>query len=264
MLTLPAQLLPFTGSVISVDARSDVGQVNVAIVRAERGLFVLKSQASAYQIGEMTKEADVLRRLGEREPPVAQAVGSVVENGVGWFLFTFLPGEDMTAGLDRADAREKRRQAELFGQALRVIHGWNPDGFARPENWLTWALDECDRTEANRDADATVEHGGPFFGRPTADALAEIKAELAGRTTDWVFGHGDYCLPNVLMENNGVSGVIDWSWGGWADRRFDLGTALYTIRRNLGDAYLQTFLDAYGYNEPLETLRAFEGLYALI
>lgn len=264
MLSVPAQLLALTGPIFSIDALSHVGQVDVAIVHAARGTFVLKTHATAYQIGEMSKESDVLTKLGKREPPVAQAVGSIVENGVGWFLFTYLPGKDMTVDLSNVNEREKRRRAELSGQTLHAVHGWEPDGFARPDNWLTWALDECGRTEAKRDAGAAVEHGGPFFGRRTADALAEVKAELAGQMTDWVFGHGDYCLPNVLTNNGTVSGVIDWSWGGWADRRFDLGTALYTLRRNLGDDYLQTFLDAYGYNEPLETLRAFEGLYALL
>lgn len=93
---------------------------------------------------------------------------------------------------------------------------------------------------------------------------ADLRAWRPSVTSDLAFGHGDYCLPNVLAHQGAVVGVIDWSRGGYADRRFDLATALFNLRYNLGDvAYLTTFLRAYGYDEPVETLHMFEALHAL-
>jgi hypothetical protein len=44
----------------------------------------------------------------------------------------------------------------------------------------------------------------------------------------------------------------------------ELATGLFNLRYNLGDAaYLTTFLRAYGYEEPIETLHMFEALHAL-
>jgi aminoglycoside phosphotransferase (APT) family kinase protein len=53
-----------------------------------------------------------------------------------------------------------------------------------------------------------------------------------------------------------VVGVIDWSRGSDADRRFDLATGLFNLRHNLRDAaHLTTVPGAYGYEEPVETLQ---------
>jgi aminoglycoside 3'-phosphotransferase-2 len=62
-----------------------------------------------------------------------------------------------------------------------------------------------------------------------------------------------------------IVGLIDWSAGGYADRRFDLATACWSIRYNLSDeAYVKTFLHAYGYQASPESLRYFEDLYFLL
>jgi aminoglycoside phosphotransferase (APT) family kinase protein len=63
-----------------------------------------------------------------------------------------------------------------------------------------------------------------------------------------------------------VVGVIDWSGASYIDRRFDLATALFSLRfvEPVRDHhYHSLFLQAYGYTEPAEMLSFFEGLRAL-
>lgn len=38
--------------------------------------------------------------------------------------------------------------------------------------------------------------------------------------------HGDFTMDNVLIENNKVSGLIDWANGGYGDPRYDLALAM--------------------------------------
>jgi aminoglycoside phosphotransferase len=66
-----------------------------------------------------------------------------------------------------------------------------------------------------------------------------------------------------------VTGAVDWSWGGYADYRFDLATGLWSLRYNLGDdaaidRYLASFLEGYGYADSADSLALFEAIYALM
>lgn len=59
--------------------------------------------------------------------------------------------------------------------------------------------------------------------------------------------HGDYCLPNIILNNWAFEGFIDVADGGLGDRHYDLAWGLWTLNRNLKSSkYGQRFLDAYG------------------
>jgi aminoglycoside phosphotransferase len=58
--------------------------------------------------------------------------------------------------------------------------------------------------------------------------------------------HGDYCLPNVLVEQGRLVGLVDVGRAGLGDPRDDLAAALWTLHYNFGHGYAPVFLDAYG------------------
>ena len=59
--------------------------------------------------------------------------------------------------------------------------------------------------------------------------------------------HGDYCLPNVMLDNWRFSGFIDVGSGGVGDRHIDLYWGCWSIQYNLKDIrWCSRFLDAYG------------------
>ena len=64
---------------------------------------------------------------------------------------------------------------------------------------------------------------------------------------DPVLIHGDYCLPNVMLDNWQFSGFIDVGCGGIGDRHIDLYWGCWSIQYNLKDSrWCSRFLDAYG------------------
>ena len=59
--------------------------------------------------------------------------------------------------------------------------------------------------------------------------------------------HGDYCLPNVMLDNWRFSGFIDLDGAGIGDRHVDLFWGAWTLNFNLKtDEYRERFFDAYG------------------
>ena len=75
--------------------------------------------------------------------------------------------------------------------------------------------------------------------------------------------HGDYCLPNILLNNWRFSGFIDLDSGGVGDRHVDVFWGVWTLFFNLKtNRYYDRFLDAYGREkiepELLRTVAAFE------
>ena len=77
--------------------------------------------------------------------------------------------------------------------------------------------------------------------------------------------HGDYCLPNVMLDNWRFSGFIDVGSGGIGDRHIDLYWGCWSIQYNLKDSrWCSRFLDAYGREaidrEKLRRIHALEFL----
>jgi kanamycin kinase len=69
-----------------------------------------------------------------------------------------------------------------------------------------------------------------------------------------VFTHGDYCLPNMIIKNSSLSGVLDWDYAGLADPYVDFAACTRSIRYNYGvkesnENWIPLFYEAYGLDE---------------
>jgi aminoglycoside phosphotransferase len=62
-----------------------------------------------------------------------------------------------------------------------------------------------------------------------------------------VLVHGDYCLPNVLVRDGALSGLVDVGGAGLASPEIDLAAGVWTLQYNYGKGLARTFLDAYGW-----------------
>ena len=74
--------------------------------------------------------------------------------------------------------------------------------------------------------------------------------------------HGDYCLPNIILDNFEFSGLLDLDHAGSGDPYRDISSALWTLTHNLKtDKYNDLFLDCYGRDKiDLQKLKSWEGL----
>ena len=82
-----------------------------------------------------------------------------------------------------------------------------------------------------------------------------------------VFTHGDYCLPNIIVKEGGLSGVIDWDYAGLADPYADLASCAWSLGYNYkedADNLIPLFYETYGVEIDEEKLGYYRRLYELI
>jgi len=96
----------------------------------------------------------------------------------------------------------------------------------------------------NRIFDRSMADALGFKSPEEAWAIAEAHGHLLESNT---LLHGDYCLPNVILNDWRLAGFIDLDTAGVGDRHVDLFWATWTLRFNFKtDKYRDRFIDAYG------------------
>jgi aminoglycoside phosphotransferase len=105
----------------------------------------------------------------------------------------------------------------------------------------------------------------PLVARRLGEILRDIHdvdatgCPFGERAAGHVLIHGDYCLPNVLVENGRLSGLIDVGGAGLGDPQDDLAAGVWTLQYNFGPGNARDFLDAYGWppmsDKAIERLR---------
>jgi aminoglycoside phosphotransferase len=96
-------------------------------------------------------------------------------------------------------------------------------------------------------------------GLSPAAALARITALVAARPPrDAVWSHGDFCLPNVLIDGHRLGGILDWGLARVADPARDLAMLEGSLRHNLGEASVSEFYAIWGARPPREQVEMFD------
>lgn len=83
------------------------------------------------------------------------------------------------------------------------------------------------------------------LGRTPEDLFQELVA-IKPTNEDLVFTHGDYCVPNVILENRKLSGFVDWGNAGIADKYQDLALLTRSILYNFGKQWEASAFEIYG------------------
>ena len=158
-----------------------------------------------------------------------------------WLLTERVQGEDCTFATYLDDPK---RLCDTIAVRLRALH----------------ELDASDcpiqnRTETYLKTAAYNYQNGIFDASLFPDNWGYASADEAWNTLESgkhlleqnVLLHGDYCLPNILLDDWRFSGFIDLGNGGVGDRHIDLFWGAWTLNFNLHtDAYRERFFDAYG------------------
>ena len=234
---------PIYDSSCSADAR-------VWFIDGEGGLYLKTAPADT-----LKTESDMTRYFHSKG--LGAEVLAYTRKDADWLLTRAIPGEDCT---HRQYLDDPKRLCDTTAQLLRQLHEASVTGCpvvdCCGEHWKK-ALRGYQENRWEPDLFAGI---WEFSSMEEAWAVAEANRIYLKNE---VLLHGDYCLPNVMLNNWQFSGFIDLDSGGVGDRHFDLLWGSWTLKFNLGtDAYCSQFLDAYGRDaiepELLRTAAALE------
>lgn len=163
-------------------------------------------------------------------------------------LFTrAVRGEDCTA---KIYLDSPRRLAKILAERLRALHELDcSDCPVKDRVGEYIALAKTNYTSDNYSKEHFPDSFGFTSGREAYNALVR----RGGLLKNEVLIHGDYCLPNIMLDNWSFSGFIDLDHAGIGDRHIDLFWGRWSLGFNLSlckerdiSTYQEYFFDAYG------------------
>lgn len=139
----------------------------------------------------------------------------------------------------------------LLAQGLRMIHSV-PIHDCPFDRSLPVAM-ELARQRVEAGLVDESDFGAEQAGKRASDLYAELLTQRP-QTEELVFTHGDYCLPNILLDwqRNCISGFIDLARAGIADRYHDLVLAARSLAFNFDARWIPLLFQEYGLAEPDE------------
>lgn len=207
----------------------------------------LKSAAGP-RVAELRAERDRLIWLRSRLPaPHVHAWVADEKRQRAWLLLSEAPG---VMACEPAVASDPKRVVRALAEGLRQIHQ-----LAAADCPFDMRLDaRLAHTEEHIRLGLVDEVGvRANCGVSPSELLARLRATRPDEPlADLVFTHGDYCLPNILLDPASfrASAYLDWGRAGLADRYYDLAIAARSVRHNFGAHWGPRFLAAYGLDQP--------------
>ena len=230
---IPCDLLRFVGGARIYDS-SCSPEARVYYVEKDNGYFLKRSAR-----GTLEREALMTRYFHSKG--LGAEVLSYTTGDYDWLLSAKMRGEDCTHSDYLADPK---RLCDTIGAELRALHELDFTGCPVQNKTAEYlALVERNYITGNYDKS----HFPDSFGYASAEeAYAVFSAGRNALRQDTLL-HGDYCLPNIMLDRWKFSGFIDLGGAGVSDRHIDLFWGAWTLSFNLGtDEYKERFFDAYG------------------
>ena len=188
--------------------------------------------------GTLEKEARMTRFFHEKG--LAAEVLAYESGEWDFMLARRLPGEDC---IDPMYLSDPARLCDTTATLLRALHEMDPASC--PVNRTADYLATARRNYEAKAYDISLFPDNWGYASPEA-AWAVVEAHASALQSDTLL-HGDYCLPNILLDNWQLQGFIDLDAAGLGDRHIDLFWGMWSLQFNLKtDRYRDRFLDAYG------------------
>jgi kanamycin kinase len=219
-------------------------------------IFIDKDDGYFLKVGksfELDRECELTRYFHQKDL-AANVVEYISDFGRDYLLTERIIGQDCTA---KKYLERPERLAETLGQRLSILHSVDGSDFSfdsqerasHTERYLYRA--SINYLQKHYDSEL---FSGIWDFASIDEAHKVIEANKHLLKTDTLL-HGDYCLPNVILNDWRFSGFVDLGSGGLGDKHVDLFWGVWTLNYNLKtNRYRDRFLDAYGRQKICESM----------
>lgn len=209
-------------------------QARVYFIDTEDGLFLKRAPK-----GTLEREAVMTRYFHEKG--LGAEVLSYARLDQDWLLTRQVPGEDCTHVMYKTDPQ---RLCDITAELLRRLHDTDIAGCPVPDRTAEY-LSQAQKNYETQTYDINLFPDNWGYATPE-EAWRVVEANGKYLRHDTLL-HGDYCLPNIMLDNWQFTGFIDLDSGGVGDRHVDLFWGIWSLWFNLKtDAFRERFLDVYG------------------
>jgi kanamycin kinase len=230
----PAPLRPYLGGAKLYDS-SCSPKARVIFIDKDSGYFLKIAPAS-----ELGLEYELTRYFYSKGLS-ANVAEYFFDNEQGWLLTEKIHGDDCTAA---KYLEQPKRLCDTLAERLALLHSLDHAGCPARNHTERYLLKtNLNYQDGRYDSSLFPDNWG--YASPE-EAYDVVKTKGSLLQTDTLL-HGDYCLPNIILDNWRFSGFIDLGSGGVGDRHVDLFWGVWTLDFNLKtDKYRRRFFDAYG------------------
>ena len=225
-------------------------EARVYFIDREGGFYLKSAKAGSLAREALMTEYFHMKGLGTEVLSYISGEGDIL-------LTRAVKGEDCTHEMYKSNPK---RLCDLLAERLRALHDLDCSDCPvqdRISEYIATAEKNYVTDNYNK------EHFPDSFGYRSGEEAYRMLKEGKHLLKNEVLIHGDYCFPNVMLDDWKFSGFIDVDGAGVGDRHIDLFWGRWSLGFNLGTyEYSDRFFDAYGRdkidNEILKTVAAAE------
>lgn len=229
---------------------SSSNEAKVYFIDKDGGFYLKRAKG-----GALAREAEMARYFEKKG--LAPRVIDYMSGGEDWLLTEKARGEDCTC---QKYLDEPKKLCVIMAELLRGLHEADARDCPVKNRIETYV----ETAKANYDAGIFEKY--VFFGNfryDTAHDAMLAADEGKGLLKNDVLIHGDFCLPNIILDDWTFGAFIDVGNGGIGDRHIDLFWGAWSLGYNLKtEGYTGLFFDAYGREkidiETIKVVAAFE------
>ena len=205
-------------------------------------VFYMKDKKLYIKVGCNLQDEKINTIYFHKKGVTGEVIDFIQDDFYDYLVMREIEGEN---GIENNYLNSPKKLAENFGKHLRMIH--SIDRKDSPKKYIIENLIE----NAEKNVLTNNLNMKSFFYKTgfTPQKGLLMLDYLKDSYINDTFIHGDYCLPNIIMDNYKFKGIIDLDSCGIGDRHYDLCCGLWSLKYNLKtDDFGEVFLKSYGYD----------------